>query len=158
MLAFPYIVTMARAAEISGELKQWHTVTLTLDGPQASEHEGWSWTPYAPATSYFAPGSAFAYWEKKRVAVELPVADTDRSHVRGPGAYGFNWWTSGGENRMADAPAKTYYASGLNHNLLFVIPEWNMVVVRMGVDGNPPMGKPQAWNGFFARLCQGVTP
>ena len=84
----------------------------------------------------------------------LPVADTDRSNVRGPGAYGFNWWTNGGENRMPAAPPRTYYASGLNHNLLFVIPEWDMVVVRMGVDGNPPMGKPQAWNGFFARLSE----
>ena len=53
---------------------------------------------------------------------------------------------------MPDAPPKTYYASGLNHNLLLVIPEWNKVVVRMGVDGNPPMGKPQAWNGFFRLL------
>lgn len=250
-----------RAADILPELKQLYpeatlrhftTMTSGFSGEGRSrwhdENEDWSWTPYAPATPYFAPGSAFAYWDeaqmtlgrvltriaqrelrdyleervfqpigmgkiewhpegeidgipicngctnvhvnarqlarfghlflnrgnwdgkqvipiewvvaatKNQVAVELPVGDTDRSHVRGPGAYGFNWWTSGGENRMADAPAKTYYASGLNHNLLFVIPEWNMVVVRMGVDGNPPMGKPQAWNGFFARLCQGVTP
>lgn len=32
-----------------------------------------------------------------------------------------------------------------------------MVVVRMGIDGNPPMGKPQAWNGFFAKLAQGIA-
>lgn len=55
-----------------------------------------------------------------------------------------------------DATPKTYYASGLNHNLLFVVPEWNMVIVRMGVDGNPPMGKPQAWNHFFRLLGRGV--
>lgn len=93
---------------------------------------------------------------QNQVDVFLPVGETDRANVRGPGAYGYNWWTNGGENRMPDAPPGTYYASGLNHNLLFVIPEWNMVVVRMGVDGNPPMGKPQAWNHFFRRLAAAV--
>lgn len=99
------------------------------------------------------PASWVAEATRNQVDVAIPVAETDRSNVRGPGAYGYNWWTNGGENRMPDAPPKTYYASGLNHNLLFVIPEWNMVVVRMGVDGNPPMGKPQAWNGFFRKLA-----
>lgn len=91
-----------------------------------------------------------------QVPVTLPVGETDRDNVRGPGAYGFNWWTNGGENRMPHAPPKTFYASGLHHNLLFVVPEWNMVIVRMGTDGNPPMGKPQAWDGFFRRLAEGV--
>ena len=212
------------------------------------ENEDWSWTPYDPAEPYFAPGSAYAYWDEaqmtlgrlltrigkrklvdyleervfkptgmgsvewntegevdgipicngctnvklnarqmarfghlylnrgnwngtqvlpaewgdaatqNQVPVHIPVGNTDRSNVRGPGAYGFNWWTNGGENRMPDAPPRTYYASGLNHNLLFVIPEWDMVVVRMGVDGNPPMGKPQAWNGFFRRLSRSFIP
>lgn len=94
---------------------------------------------------------------RTQVDAAMPVADTDRANVIGPGAYGYNWWTNGGKNRMPDAPPKTYYASGLNHNLLFIVPEWDMVIVRMGVDGNPPMGKPQAWNGFFKRLAGGVT-
>ena len=93
---------------------------------------------------------------KTQVSVELPVGKTDRVNVRGPGAYGFNWWTNGGENRMPDAPPRTFYASGLHHNLLFVIPEWDMVVVRMGTDGNPAMGKPQAWNGFFKKLREAM--
>ncbi len=95
---------------------------------------------------------------QNQVSVLLPIGETDRSNVRGSGAYGFNWWTNGGENRMSAAPPQTYYASGLNHNLLFVVPEWNMVVVRMGVDGNPPMGKPQVWNHFFEKLSQAFVP
>ena len=249
------------AAEILPELQQYypeatlrHFTTMT-SGFSAKgrsrwndENEDWSWTPYDPAPPYFAPGTAYAYWDeaqmtlgrlltkigqrelrdyldervfqpigmgkvewlhegeidgipinngctnvkinarqmarfghlflnrgnwngkqlvpadwvdqatRTQVDVKIPVGDTDRSNVRGPGAYGFNWWTNGGENRMPDAPSKTYYASGLNHNLLFVVPEWNMVVVRMGVDGNPPMGKPQAWNGFFERLGDAFLP
>ncbi|MCI0623666.1 MAG: serine hydrolase, partial [Acidobacteria bacterium] len=32
------------------------------------------------------------------------------------------------------APASTFAASGYNNNKLFVIPEWRMVVVRLGLD------------------------
>lgn len=49
---------------------------------------------------------------------------------------------------MLGALPRTYYACGLNHNVCFVIPEWNMVIVRMGVDGNPPEGKHVIWNEF----------
>ncbi|GAB5405686.1 MAG: serine hydrolase [Aureliella sp.] len=93
---------------------------------------------------------------RTQVPADLPVGDTDRANVLGPGAYGYNWWTNGGKNAMPDAPPRTYYASGLNHNLLFVVPEWDMVVVRMGVDGNPPIGKPQAWNGFFKLMSEAL--
>ncbi len=91
---------------------------------------------------------------KNQVPVDLPVGDTDRANVRGPGAYGFNWWVNGGENHMPDVPPNTFYASGLHHNLLFVIPKWNMVIVRMGTDGNPPFGKHNVWNHFLKRVGQ----
>ena len=99
-------------------------------------------------------------WVQKATSIQVPestpVADTDRSNARGSGAYGFNWWINGGLSAMPDAPAKTYYASGLNHNVCFVIPEWNMVIVRMGVDGNPPEGKYVVWNEFLKRLGKAV--
>jgi CubicO group peptidase (beta-lactamase class C family) len=91
---------------------------------------------------------------KNQVPVDLPVGDTDRANVRGPGAYGFNWWVNGGENHMPDVPPNTFYASGLHHNVLFVIPKWNMVIVRMGTDGNPPFGKHNVWNHFLKRVGQ----
>ena len=84
------------------------------------------------------------------------MADTDRRDVRGPGGYGFNWWCGGGEVAMPDAPPRTFYASGFNHNVLFVVPEWDLVVVRMGTDGNPPMGKNRVYDEFFGRLAQGI--
>jgi CubicO group peptidase (beta-lactamase class C family) len=87
-----------------------------------------------------------------QVADTIPIADTDRKRTRGSGSYGFNWWLSGGLSAMPDAPPETYYASGLNHNVCFVIPEWQMVIVRMGVDGNPPEGKHVVWNEFIKRL------
>jgi CubicO group peptidase (beta-lactamase class C family) len=91
-----------------------------------------------------------------QVPESIPVADTDRKNTRGSGAYGFNWWINGGLSPMPDAPPRTYYASGLNHNVCFVIPEWNMVIVRMGVDGNPPEGKHVIWNEFLKRLSDAI--
>jgi CubicO group peptidase (beta-lactamase class C family) len=99
-------------------------------------------------------------WVKMATTVQVPestpVADTDRKSARGSGAYGFNWWINGGLSAMPDAPSGTYYASGLNHNVCFVIPEWNMVIVRMGVDGNPPEDKHVVWNEFLKRLGKGI--
>ncbi len=91
-----------------------------------------------------------------QVADSIPVASTDRQGVRGSGSYGFNWWLAGGLSPLPDAPVRTYYASGLNHNVCFVIPEWNMVIVRMGVDGNPTEGKHIVWNEFLGKLKKGV--
>ena len=90
-----------------------------------------------------------------QVPADLPVADTDRQDTDGSGAYGYNWWVNGmtDEGRfMPDAPPGTAYMSGLNHNVCFVIPEWNLVYIRMGVDGNPPEGKHVLHNEFIKRL------
>ncbi|UCG57365.1 MAG: serine hydrolase [Phycisphaerales bacterium] len=60
------------------------------------------------------------------------------SGADGRGTYGYNWWANGakadGKRKWPDAPAGTYSASGYNNNDMFVIPEWNMVVVRLGLD------------------------
>ena len=46
------------------------------------------------------------------------------------GRYGYNWW------RLSGAPIPTYMASGHNNNKCIVINDWNMVIVRLGVDGS----------------------
>ena len=96
-----------------------------------------------------------------QVPVSTPVADTDRANTKGNGTYGYNWWvndpTNGAPWSMPDSPPLAYM-SGFNHNLCFVIPEWRMVVVRMGEDGNPPEGKWWVWNKFFGILKEGIEP
>ena len=51
---------------------------------------------------------------------------------------GFNWWVKGiypkGERKWPDAPKSTFAAWGHSNNNLFIIPEWDMVVVRLGLD------------------------
>lgn len=57
--------------------------------------------------------------------------------------YGFNWWTAG---IFCEAPKGTFAAKGFNNNMCIVIPEWDLVVVRLGLDGNIDDEK---WNNFL---------
>jgi CubicO group peptidase (beta-lactamase class C family) len=71
-----------------------------------------------------------------QVASSVPVYTAGAS---GPGYYGFNWWINGvdsiGNRKWPGATEHTYAACGFNNNMCFVIPEWNMVIVRLGTDG-----------------------
>jgi CubicO group peptidase (beta-lactamase class C family) len=91
------------------------------------------------------------------VAADLPWAQPE-SKIDGRGVYGLNWWINGagpdGKRRWPDAPPRTFCAAGFNNNRCFVVPEWEMVVVRMGLDGDADEA---GWNGFFARLAKAVT-
>ena len=90
---------------------------------------------------------------RTQVDADLPIGDTDRANVLGSGSYGFNWWTSGGLSAMPDAPQDAFYASGLKHNVLAVVPSLGLVVVRMGTDGNPTAGKHHVYNRFLQLLA-----
>lgn len=103
------------------------------------------------------------YWIKKATSNQVDtdrVADTDRKNVDGRGCYGYNWWVNGmmptGKYHMPDAPKSLYYASGLHNNMCFVIPEWDLVFVRRGEDGNPAKGKPFVYNEFFKRMALAI--
>ncbi len=70
---------------------------------------------------------------KNQVSSSINLA-IPQSKLDGRGTYGFNWWTNDGKRKWPGAPASTYAASGYNNNKLFVIPDWNMVIVRLGQD------------------------
>jgi CubicO group peptidase (beta-lactamase class C family) len=69
-------------------------------------------------------------------AATSPQIASDAAH--GGGGYGFNWWTNRppkkGPLKWPSAPADAYSASGFNNNDMFVIPSWNLIVVRLGMD------------------------
>ncbi|GAB5518612.1 MAG: hypothetical protein RhofKO_08630 [Rhodothermales bacterium] len=98
---------------------------------------------------------------QNHVPATIAIGDTDRSATDGRGIYGYNWWTNGvkpdGTRNMPDTPPGTYYASGLHNNMLFVVPEWNLVLVRRGEDGNPPEGKANVYNRVLRTLAPGIT-
>lgn len=91
-----------------------------------------------------------------QVPVSLPMGETDRKETIGPGCYGFNWWVNGtlsdGTMKLPGAPEGVYFASGLNNNKCMIIPQWNMVIVRMGEDGHPD--KPDIVYGTFLEMMQ----
>ena len=98
-------------------------------------------------------------------AVQVPATTPGRSRHFLSGAYGFYWWTNGematGKRRWPSAPPKTYSAHGHNGNFCYVIPEWNMVVVRLGrqpiregVSGLAEVD--QLFDTFFGKLAAAV--
>jgi CubicO group peptidase (beta-lactamase class C family) len=82
-----------------------------------------------------------------------PVSDID-----GRGVYGFNWWRNGvtpdGSRKFPGAPTGMFWASGHNNNKCFVIPEWQMVIVRLGLDGK---AGDEAWNRFLSKVGEAVN-
>ncbi len=92
-----------------------------------------------------------------QVPVELPAVGLDLA-----GRYGLYWWTNGvrknGTRPWPSAPPKTATAHGRGRNFCFVIPEWDMVIVRMSpreLSALPKHGDP-IWEGFFKILKEGL--
>jgi CubicO group peptidase (beta-lactamase class C family) len=87
-----------------------------------------------------------------QVPADLPVAATDRATTDGTGTYGYNWWII----PSTDEYPRAAYTSGLNHNVCLIVPDWDFVLVRMGTDGNPEVGKQVVYTEVVRRLAAGV--
>lgn len=80
------------------------------------------------------------------------------------GRYGFYWWTNGvradGTRPWPSAPDDAYTAHGVSRNFIFIIPEWNMAIVRMSPYSQSSLTNPSdsTWEGFFSRLRDGIGP
>jgi CubicO group peptidase (beta-lactamase class C family) len=98
---------------------------------------------------------------EKATTNQVPTAYGYRNHDF-RGRYGYYWWANGimanGKRPWPSAPAKTYASHGHSANFCFVIPEWNMVIVRMGtspVAGNIAQGD-RMWNEFLGKLQEAL--
>lgn len=82
------------------------------------------------------------------------------SDIEGSGMYGLNWWTNGikanGVRKWNDAPPSTFAASGYNNNDLFIIPDWNMVIVRLGLDQSDRAIGDAAYNSFLHKISLSI--
>ncbi len=94
-----------------------------------------------------------SYATQPRTSVKTPPFDTKGWYVELPGNYGLNWWTNGpkpqGGRVWSTAPATMFAAQGNRNNNCFIIPDWNLVVVRMGSDENVAMS---AYDAVFELL------
>jgi CubicO group peptidase (beta-lactamase class C family) len=109
-------------------------------------------------------------WKGRQLLPAAFVDEAVRNQVTGTGKsnflhqrYGFYWWTNGvmpGGNRpWPDAPPGTYTSHGHSSNFCVVIPEWRIVVVRMGTNPIAAGGMRQGdavWNAFFAKLGESL--
>lgn len=106
-----------------------------------------------------------ASWVEAATKVQVPASlpwGHPESGIDGRGVYGFNWWVNGikpdGNRKWPDAPIGTYSASGYNNNDMFVIPEWDMVIVRLGLDqaADGAIGD-AVYNGFLRKVEEAIT-
>jgi CubicO group peptidase (beta-lactamase class C family) len=109
-------------------------------------------------------------WDGKTLLDPRFVAQSGSNQVpknfgpKGGGHYGLYWWTNGerldGTQPWPQAPPDSYSARGAGRNAIFVIPEWNMVIVRLspapgGFDPRKNV-PPSVWEEFFVRLAPAV--
>jgi len=82
------------------------------------------------------------------------------SGADGRGVYGFNWWTNGtqpdGSRKWPGAPAGAFSANGYNNNDMYVVPEWNMVIVRLGLDQNQVALTDEIYSEFLRRIGEAL--
>jgi CubicO group peptidase (beta-lactamase class C family) len=100
-----------------------------------------------------------ASWVREATAVQVPATippGLPSSNRQGSGVYGYHWWPNGvtpeGKRRWPDAPLGTYARSGYNNNDLFVIPAWNMVIVRLGLDQREDEITTAEYNVFLRKV------
>lgn len=96
-----------------------------------------------------------------QVPLNNPVPNPIYRDLDGRGIYSFNWWSNSNLKLFPSAPRGTYQAHGLHENAIIVVPEWNMVIVRLGLNAQALEGRSQQyshqiWDGFFSRLKNAV--
>jgi CubicO group peptidase (beta-lactamase class C family) len=92
--------------------------------------------------------------------VPATMAVEELSGADGRGTYGYNWWANGikadGKRKWPGAPVGAYSASGYNNNDMFVIPEWDMVIVRLGLDENKLKITDTVYGAFLQKVGRAI--
>ncbi len=100
-------------------------------------------------------------WVDSATSVQVPsTLSGETSSDGGPGRYGYNWWCNGIGNKgvrpWPDVPFKTYMASGKWNNKLIVIPEWDMVIVRINTTTEESWVEDSKWNAFLSKVGEAI--
>jgi CubicO group peptidase (beta-lactamase class C family) len=105
-----------------------------------------------------------AEWIEAATKVQVPARIADgfpKSEIPGSGVYGFNWWVNGkkpdGRLLWPDAPPRTFAAKGHNNNRLWIVPEWSMVIVRLGLDEGDRRWTVEGENEFLKRVGEAIV-
>jgi CubicO group peptidase (beta-lactamase class C family) len=95
---------------------------------------------------------------RSQVHATTPPLEPNGWYRRLPGCYGFYWWTNGidsrGKRMWPSAPPRTFAMQGHLNNVCFVVPDWRMVVVRLGMDTAIDN---DLYDEFFAALGEAIV-
>ena len=102
-----------------------------------------------------------AAWVEAATSPQVPAGmPLKGAAIDGRGVYGYNWWANGagpdGRRKWPGASPGTFAASGFNNNDMFVIPEWGMVAVRLGLDQEDREITDAAYGEFLKKLGEAV--
>ncbi len=113
-----------------------------------------------------------AEWLDEAIKVQVPRTMKGRTDSRrqrsiskrAVGTYGYHWWANGiladGSRFLPDAPLGTFYRSDWPQQRLFIIPEWDMVIVRIGRDKNKtdrPADPRACWNTVLKMVGEAIV-
>lgn len=152
-------------------------VSFRRDGVEHNNAAGTPETPGMQTTALDMARFGLLYlnrgrWNGKQLLPASFVDEATRNHTPPAGAsrflrarYGFYWWTNGvrpdGKRPWPSVPPRAYTSHGRGSNFCFVIPEWNMVVARLGTipfgsSAVTPSPQDTVWDGFLARVGEGI--
>jgi CubicO group peptidase (beta-lactamase class C family) len=104
-----------------------------------------------------------ARWVQEATRVQVPASIPNAlpgSGRKGAGVYGYHWWPNGikpdGQRKWPQAPPSAFARSGYNNNDLFVIPPWDMVIVRLGLDQSEDEITAAEYSEFLLRVGAGI--
>lgn len=105
-----------------------------------------------------------AEWVDEATRVQVPPTIPDAlpsSSRQGSGIYGYHWWPNGirpdGKRLWPDAPEDAYERSGYNNNDLYIIPKWDMVIVRLGLDEGEDKITTEEQNTFLRMVGEALV-
>jgi CubicO group peptidase (beta-lactamase class C family) len=114
----------------------------------------WDWKDFGVIDGIVVNGGSGNH--TVQVPRTIQLGDPINSPIEGRGVYGYNWWVNGikpdGKRKWPNAPSDTYSASGYNNNDMFIIPEWNMVIVRLGLDQKEKEITDDIYDTFLKRV------
>ena len=102
-------------------------------------------------------------WAAEATSVQVPPSTPEHPYgwaTGGSGSYGYGWWVNGikanGARLYPGGTPQTFAALGGLANNIFVVPEWNMVIVREGSE--PPNAPRGVSSNFLSRVAVSMNP
>ena len=93
-------------------------------------------------------------WQGEQIIDSSWVEFTRTPAAHSNGVYGGQFWLNANHSNFPDAPDDLFYCSGFEGQYVFVIPSYDLVVVRQGLD----LGDEFNVNDFLVDVLQAFDP